>query len=151
MSIDVNGAKHESDGKFGTKSGAAPEIGLGRQLPFHRDLGFPSNFTAPQRVVRLVYSPHAKTACFDDRYGTIPELETLDLSKADLIEIEMANGKCTKYLYRAPLPDLVRGQELDVCIALDPVSKLEWRVKTVWFNRRDDLHRTLDKSKYQTP
>jgi len=153
MTFSEQNVNRDQSGKFGEKVGAAPEVGLARPLKYHRDLGFPSNFTPIQKPFTLEYSGHAERASTDDRYGTIPKIGTLDPATADLIEVEIENGKAVKYLYRTPVPGTHRGKELDVCIAAVPGEhkKAPWTVKTVWFNERDDLHRTLDTSKYDKP
>lgn len=153
MTFNEADVRRSAVGRFSDKIGSQPELALTRPKKYHRDLGFPSNFTPSPKPIHLTYSRHAEGASHDDRYGTIPKFEKLDPKDADLIEVEIENGKAVKYLYRAPVPGAHRGKELDVCLAVMPgeTKRDPWFVKTVWFNERDDLHRTLDASKYDKP
>ena len=94
----------------------------------------------------LDYSNHGMIeAAQDDRYGNILNLpRSLDTSKAQVIEVETSGNKTTKVLYRIPYDDL--HDFTYGCNARKTSS-----VKTVWLNRNDDLHRTLDTSKYNAP
>lgn len=112
---------------------------------YHSELGIPNNAKTNFGSMLLDYSPHALEAALDDRYGNIINLPSfLDTSTAQVIEVETDNnGKTTKVLYRVPYSD-----ELDLVLAVIPDRRF---VKTVWLNQKNDLHNTLDNSKYDIP
>ena len=108
---------------------------------YHKEFGIP---TAAETVVGklpLERSQHALRAAKDDRYGNIINLpRILDTSKAQVIEVEMEGDRTTKVLYRVPYSDTH-----DLVLAVMP----DGFVKTVWLNAHDDLHNTLDASRYE--
>lgn len=115
---------------------------------YHRDVGFPPHFLPPLGTFRLKYRGHAIKAAREDRYGDLSGLlpQTLDVAKAKLIEVETGpDGRAEKLVYRTPATKL---HDLVLVVLVD---KSPWEVKTVWANRRDDTHRTLDRTKYATP
>ena len=107
---------------------------------YHSEIGLPSNFVAPRQTVRVTYSGHALRAASDDRYGTMELPEFLPLASGKVIEVGMENGRVAKILFRFTYDDT-----LDMCIVLIPGK---WFAKTVWYNESNDLHTTLDRSKY---
>jgi len=110
---------------------------------YHTEIGFPTNIELPKGIFNLTYSNHAKRASFDDRYGQMTLPTTLDIEEAQLIEIEVENNKVIKSVYRIKYDDV-----LDLIIVLIPQKSF---VKTVWFNRSDDAHSTLQHWKYRRP
>lgn len=90
---------------------------------------------------RLKISHHARRAAESDRYGFIEIPQYFDAKYAKLIEVEVdrETEKVTKRVFRV---------EYDDVLDLVMVITSDWVLKTVWFNRRDDLHCTLDESKY---
>jgi hypothetical protein len=115
---------------------------------YHREKGFPPHFQPPLGTFRLRYGGHALRAAREDRYGDLSNLlpQALDVSKARLIEVETGpRGTAEKLVYRLPATKLV-----DLVLVVN-VDKSPWGVRTVWGNRRDDTHRTLDLSRYCTP
>jgi hypothetical protein len=107
---------------------------------YHFEIGLPAGFIPPSQTVRVSYSRHAAKAATNDRYGQMDLPDLLPLSQGKVIEVGMENGKVAKILFRFTYDDT-----LDMCIVLIPG---QWFAKTVWFNERTDLHRTLDRSKY---
>jgi hypothetical protein len=109
---------------------------------YHSELGIPENILKqlPKGLVVLTYSRHAKDSLYNDHYGIIPEYEFVDTRYAKVIEVEVENSKPIKVVYRVSYQD-----DLDVCLA---VALERGVVKTSWFNNKNDLHTTLDKSKY---
>ena len=68
---------------------------------------------------------------------------TLDTEEAKLIEIEVENNEVIKSVHRTKYDDI-----LDLIIVLIPQKSF---VKTVWFNRSDDKHSTLQHWRYRRP
>ena len=92
------------------------------------------------------YSQHALRAAKDDRYGEARRLPSyVDMSKADLFEIEVENNKVIKAAVRTDYDDV-----LDLIIVFMPLTKDNF-VKTVWFNEKTDQHSTLKHWKYNIP
>lgn len=109
---------------------------------FHKDIRLPEGFRLPNRMVELNYSNHALKAATDDRYGDIPLTPVLNLAHCETIEVEVDGRRVRKVVVRTELDD-----DNDVVFVLVP-GPARWTVKTVWINRKSDLHRTLDRSKY---
>ena len=110
---------------------------------YHTEIGFPSNIELPKGIFNLTYSNHAKRASSNDRYGQMSLPTTLDIEEAQLIEIEVENNEVIKGVYRTKYDDT-----LDLIIVLIPQKSF---VKTVWFNRSDDTHSTLQHWRYSKP
>lgn len=109
---------------------------------FHTEIGLPKWFKAPTGTVTPRYGDHSRFEAQTDRYGKIALPKTIDLAKFKVIEVGTEGQRITKILFRGTL-DATR----DICIVLTP----DCFVKTVWVNLKTDLHRTLDRSKYNTP
>lgn len=124
----------------------ADRVNSEAEILYHKDIGFPANFRAPQQRVFLDYTHHALEAAADDRYGDMPILKGVDLSKVQVVELGVKDGRVSKMVVRGRL-----DQERDMILVLIPRGKQPWTVKTVWVNMRDDKHRTLDHSKYVNP
>lgn len=108
---------------------------------YHAEIGLPEGFVKPTGRVMLKWTRHADEARSNDRYGEIRRFKSATLDRLEVIEVGVTDGQVSKILFRGRYTD-----ELDVCMVLVPGR--EWRVKTVWVNVRDDLHRTLDRSRY---
>jgi hypothetical protein len=114
------------------------------QKKYHSDLGIPDYAKTNFGHMLLDYSQHALQAAQSDRYDNKINLpRALDTSKAQVIEVETDGKKTTKVLYRIPYSD-----EFDLMIAIMPDRRF---VKTVWLNRTDDQHETLQDWKYDIP
>lgn len=117
-------------------------------IKFHRDIGFPANYTPPSGARSVVYSGHAKDEGRSDRYGAIGQLERVNLDTMELIELKV-NAKTKqvyRYLYRGELDD-----ENDVCLVLQPLGKGKMLVVTNWINKKSDTHRRLRADEYMKP
>lgn len=108
---------------------------------YHADIKLPDGFALPARRVNLRWSNHADFARTDDRYGVIPKFESLPLQAFEVIEVGVTGRKVEKVVVRGHF-----NADLDVVFVLIPGGT--WFVKTVWINRRNDTHKTLDRSKY---
>jgi len=118
---------------------------------YHRDLGFPITFKYPSTKVELSWSKHAHRQAEVDRYGYISKMETLHTDDYEPIEIEydIDKSKPVKMLLRSKF----EVNDCNVVIAVMPSTKGATKafVKTVWYNRVSDTHKTLDSSKYDIP
>ena len=109
---------------------------------FHYQVGFPKGLITKLGTIDLKYTGHALKASKDDRYGAMTLPKRLNTNKAQAVEVEIIRGMVTKIVYRADY-----NQELDIVL----VVNRDCLVYTVWFNRKDDDHSTLDESKYSKP
>lgn len=116
---------------------------------YHSDLFIPAELRAQAHSAhfkKLVWSRHAQLELVRDPYGIVCTSEIphkFDAHYWTLVELEVVNGKITKYVYRRPV-DSIRS----LVIVLRPGAEGEATVTTCWTNRNDDKHATLDKSKY---
>lgn len=114
---------------------------------YHRDIGFPADLKTPNGAFLVNYSDHARRAAADDRFGSISLPAAIDFRPgrgAELIEVETdPAGLIVKAVWRVR-----HDAENDIVMVILMRQKL---VKTVWLNRADDLHTTLDESKYDRP
>lgn len=110
---------------------------------YHADIRLPDWYVAPTERVTLKWSDHALKAARSDRYGDIPQFDNIPLFAFETIEIETCEDYVTKYVMRGHWT-----ADLDVVFVLIPMGKRPWLVKTVWINKRNDSHGTLDRSRY---
>jgi hypothetical protein len=89
----------------------------------------------------LDYGNHAREEQKNDRFGELVLPESLDTSKAEVIEVELIGKDITKVVYRMPM-DKYR----DISLAVIPGKKMF--VKTVWSNPWNDNHKTLKTGRY---
>lgn len=108
---------------------------------WHSEIRLPTGFVAPTERVTLEWSIHADRARKDDRYAEIPKFKTIPLSVFSVIEVETTGSKVSKLVMRGHWT-----ADLDVVFVLIPGPV--YFVKTVWINKRNDVHKTLDRSKY---
>ncbi|MCA1800400.1 MAG: hypothetical protein LC650_03825 [Actinobacteria bacterium] len=104
---------------------------------YHTDVHLP--FTLSWAAM-LNYSRHARNEASRDRYGALSLPRTLSTTEADVIEVEVKDGKPYKAVLRKPHDE---KRDLVIVVLLDRAF-----VKTVWCNLRTDAHKTLDTSKY---
>lgn len=91
--------------------------------------------------MRLNLSRHAVEAAASDRYGQITLPVAITFGGKDIIEAEvLEGGRVTKIVVR-----LRYNAEFDCCYAIGEGGPL----KTVWLNRADDTHSTLNRSRYR--
>ena len=108
---------------------------------YHSDIRLPDGFTAPTQRVTLKWTRHAEDARWDDRYGQIPAFTSIPLSQFKVIEVGVEGNRVVKMVVRGHYTD-----EFDICFVLIPGP--QYVVKTVWMNRRNDVHKSLDRTKY---
>lgn len=107
---------------------------------YHFELGIPKAAQLRFGKMPLNYSGHAQRASQNDRYGTIELPKYLDTNTAQVIEVEMRGRETLKIVYRVKYNEI-----LDLVLVVIPDRGF---VKTVWLNQRNDLHKTLDASRY---
>lgn len=106
---------------------------------YHKDVFMP-RLNLPKGRFKLTYGNHAKRAAETDEYTTIILPAYLDTNWAEVIEVEVINGKPVKIVYRKPF-DFDR----DLIIV---INTKDFFVKTVWINEANDKHNTLNTSRY---
>ncbi len=115
---------------------------------FHRDIGLPKRFF-PQGIFNLVYSEHAKSAAYHDRYAGHKGIQLPQeiMARDDrLIETEIVGKDIVKLVYRIPY-----SSEYDLTLAISVQRGRAWMVKTVWLNSVNDIHNTLNRAAYTIP
>lgn len=110
---------------------------------YHVDVYFPPHLKMPVEGQPLWYSMHAIRAAEFDGLDQARLPATLPPHRVIEVEVDRRTSVVTKWIVRAPLP----GRYDDLVMAITS----DYRVKTTWVNRRDDHHRTLDRSRYVQP
>ena len=113
---------------------------MDNQTLYHADIHLPEQARTLQFAALLRYTSHALQAAREDRYGPITLPQVFDSRCATLIEAGVEADRVVKAVYRQQYDDMH-----DLCLVLNLRMN---RVITVWLNRRDDHHHTLDRSKY---
>lgn len=94
----------------------------------------------PTGEIVPMYTYHSLMASKSDKYGEIKLPSTVNLDPSNLVEVETINDTPVKGVYRFSYDDTY-----DLCMAIMYENN---RVKTLWLNKKDDKHKTLDVSKY---
>lgn len=122
---------------------------------YHTELGLPEQLLRPitGRTVSLEYTHHAKRAALDDRFaGALKMPTSFTIDRDSIFEVEVTGSKVTKLCVR-----LTKGftaeakQPVDLILVLCAPERGVAIVRTLWFNERNDSHKTLDASKYCLP
>lgn len=106
---------------------------------YHVDIGIPEGVDYPVVGSDLRYTLHAHNAGVKDRVHTRLPVVLPDYT---LVEVEADGPVATKWVVRCMLDDV---RDLVLVVTMDYV------VKTVWVNRRDDTHATLNRNRYDRP
>lgn len=113
---------------------------------YHADVYLPATVAqVPEHPVKLMYGPHARAAARVDRYGDLSRCLPLylDYATCQLVEVETDDrGRVLKRVVRLPVGD---GLDLVIAVGYDGF------VRTVWGNRHDDIHRSLNRKRYVQP
>lgn len=111
---------------------------------YHFQLGFPKTLKIKdQYSFNLTYGTHAMRAASTDRYGDMKLPERVVIPKDYIVEIETKdNVEVDKIVFRIPYE---YKEDLDLCLVVIPSTQF---VKTAWFNKATDTHKTLDVEKY---
>lgn len=123
---------------------------------FHRDLWFPpdefEDVTILPGSYRLNPSGHAKDRAKDNKYGvTIDIPDRIDVERDMVFEVGIDDRDVDVICFRTSNVDCFRNVESenwDLCMALTVDDR---KVLSVWPNKADDHHETLDESGYGGP
>jgi hypothetical protein len=111
---------------------------------YHREVFLPKEFLDyfDKRTIQLSHTDHSKRAAISDKNGLIQPPTHVTLFRERIIEIEVAVNKAPKVVVRQPY-----DANNDLILAV-LVSGRIGKVKTMWLNNKNDLHKTLDKNRY---
>lgn len=121
---------------------------------YHKEIGFPSDIHIPTGHMDVSYSRHALDEANSDKYGGIDLPDTINFQLSNVIEIEVDSVKTDFAIHNRIIKMVVRvpyDEEKDLVLALIPSGADNAIVKTVWFNTKGDVHRTLNRSRYTNP
>jgi hypothetical protein len=114
---------------------------------YHRNLGLPAGAASLwDGVLDLQYSAHAQQESRQDRNGALPLFPNVEFQASDVVEVQVERGEAVKAVLRVPMDD-----SRDLVYVLSRPAAGRAFVRTVWCNRANDNHRTLDSSKYVKP
>ena len=107
---------------------------------FHKDIGLPAGLAMPYAGLTLRYGFHAQDRQAEKIHDaalpkTLPNGFTV-------IEAESVRGKATKWVVRFPFNAV---DDLVLVVTADGF------VKTLWTNKKSDLHKSLNRSAYLKP
>lgn len=126
------------------------------EVLYHPEVFMPKWFTMPTERATLRYSHHALSALNNDRYGAIPQFESLPLCRFNLVELGVVKPKVNQLGMPARPARVskivVRGHfdsTRDIVFVLVPTGEGNYNVKTCWFNLRTDTHKTLRRERYE--
>jgi len=115
---------------------------------YHPEVYWPETLTgavaAIGRVLRLTYSRHALEASVSDRVlRNIVLPDYIKVSDCEVVEAETDDsGKLSKVVLRT---EYRQDSRYHLVLVVIPGRNL---VKTVWANRANDTHRSLNRSRY---
>lgn len=122
---------------------------------YHKQIGLPVGATLPWTTheIELVYSEHARQEAQSDRYANMPFYSSMEFAEHEVIEVEVQDQQPVKAVLRIPCEDHPGLDMVLVLLAPEhrPGNNPKSVVKTVWFNRRSDSHKTLRRHLYQQP
>lgn len=107
---------------------------------YHKDVGLPNSFEKPKPGMYLRYALHARDQA--EAKG-VPTPKVLP-AEFDIIEVYMQKYRVIKWVLRFPS---VPENGWDIVMVVQP----DGFVRTTWPNRWDDLHDTLDRTRYTKP
>lgn len=111
---------------------------------YHKQLGLPKGSAELWAgVLDLRYGHHAQSEADVDRYGRAELFSSAEFKASDVVEIEVEGGSPVKAVLRFPYDDT-----LDLVMVLQRPERGVSFVRTVWFNKASDNHKSLDRSKY---
>jgi hypothetical protein len=108
---------------------------------FHKDIFFPQELKLPIGRFPLQMGRHARENA--ERRG-LPVPYSIDLNATQIVEVETYGNsfKIKKLVLRLPL-----NSREDLCIVA-ATDEYPWFVKTLWKNAANDVHPTLNRSRY---
>jgi len=109
-------------------------------VKYHIDI-HPELAEIGHRPLPASYTRHAEERAYEKRIELAP---FLDILPGQVFEAERLQGNALKLAIRKPY-----DRVWDVCYVIIPhAGGTMWKVVTVWKNKIEDKHFTLDKSKY---
>jgi hypothetical protein len=109
---------------------------------FHKDIGIPEALTHTLPYPMLRYGNHAQAEARKEGLSTLPRALP---NQFDIVEVEAANGKPTKWVLRFSWRGCPADRHLVLVVTADGF------VKTVWTNHIADTHKTLQSARYTPP
>lgn len=112
---------------------------------YHKDVFLPPSLVAAVAAIdfsMIHYSRHALVAAAEDGVQAHELPHSLTLADWTLVKVETVDGRVRGLLLRRPRP---ANPRLHLVIA---VAVPDMVVRTVWVNRANDNHRSLDRTKY---
>lgn len=111
---------------------------------YHFQLGFPETLKIKEQYTfNITYSKHALEAARTDRYGIMKLPERVVIPRTYIVEVETQdNIEVDKIVFRIPYE---YDDTLDLCLVIIPNNSL---CKTLWLNKVEDLHKSLNKERY---
>jgi hypothetical protein len=113
---------------------------------YHKDVYLPKNLEFPPSELKLplTWTGHALDELRNEaeRYGVIKPLPWLRPADAEIIEAVAEDTEVKRVVYRLPLA----GYDLILVVTPERGQNI---VRTAWANDKNDLHRTLDVTKYE--
>jgi hypothetical protein len=112
---------------------------------YHKDVFLPPSLVAAVATLdfsMVNYSRHALVAAAEDGVQAHELPRSLALSDWTLVKVETVAGRVRGLLLRRPR---AADPRLHLVIA---IAVPDMVVRTVWVNRANDNHRTLDRTKY---
>lgn len=106
---------------------------------WHKDILLPALPPMPHRV-NLHYTRHAADVSSADG---VTMFQSITTARFEVIEVETKGYRPVKYVLRGAY-----NETDDVVLVLIPQNTGAWIVKTVWLNAKNDIHRTLNRSRY---
>lgn len=107
---------------------------------YHYEIYIPEYMKAPCFEGLLIYTRHAIAEAQSDKYGLVQLPERFCAAEATLIEVEVDNlGLVIKQVWRRPY-----DQHRDLILVIMNTGV----VRTVWFNKKTDTHKTLNVARY---
>lgn len=106
---------------------------------YNKAVNLPAEVVAPlaHNYPALRYSRHAQQACLNDRYGVIRPPMSLNVRAEQIVEVEVVGGRPVKSVVRVPYNEIN-----DIVLVIQADSF----VRTVWINRKNDNHASLNKN-----
>ena len=106
---------------------------------YHKEVYMPA-YRLPDKDIKVKYSEHALQQAYYERYDIIDLKDSYNFSKAEIIELEVKHGQAVKMVARFDY-----NNKYDLIIVIIPQTKV---IKTVWLNKKNDKHTTLNRDRY---
>ncbi len=120
-----------------------------KETRYHVEKGFPKDVVtllakaaSKKFIMQLEYSKHARDRA--RKYGCMTQLPThINWADCEVFEVGIVGGVLDKVVARTEF-----DRDNDIILILNAANR---KVRTLWLNRKDDQHDSLDLSVYATP